>query len=208
MSTVITLIQAEEVVNQGILKGSPLSSRFDASQIAPNIAEGERRFLKTFINEEFFDDLIAEKNPTPSNYNPDLGLIVLAFPNQADYELLWTQHLFPYLSRTSYYESLDGIVIQVGSNGAFLNDTQFGTNVGIQGLKYMKDAALEWLNGRQPDIITFLCENEAEYPLFDRTGHCADCDNLKNKTGRNAGFVLRKKVNNGQQNFNKRHNHP
>ena len=80
MSTVITLIQAEEVVNQGIVKGSPLSNRFDASQIAFNIPEAERRFLKTFINSEFFDNLVAEKNPIPSNYNPDLGPIVLAYP--------------------------------------------------------------------------------------------------------------------------------
>ena len=51
MSTVDTLIQASEVVNQGIVRGAPMGNRFDASQIAPNIAEGERRFLKNFINE-------------------------------------------------------------------------------------------------------------------------------------------------------------
>lgn len=153
MSTIITLIQAAEVVNQGIVRGAPMNARFDASQIAPNISEAERRFLKTFINQEFFDDLVAQKNPVPSNYNPDLGPIVLAYPANAEYETLWTQYLFPYLSKASLHESLDGIVLQVGSNGIFLNDTEYAQNAGISGLGFMKDSLMETLKDLQPSII-------------------------------------------------------
>jgi len=191
MSTVDTLIQAAEVVNQGIVRGAPLGNRFDASQISPNIAEGERRFLKNFINAAFFTDLLAQKNPVPSNYNADIGPIVLAFPSNAAYETLWTQWLYPYLSKTSLFESMNWIVIQIGSNGAFLNNTTFGENIGIKGLKQVKDDLLQSIEGVQPSIINFLCENKADYPLWDSTGYCDDCDSSKNKIGRNGGFVLR-----------------
>jgi hypothetical protein len=50
MSTVLTLLQAQEVVNQGIVKATPQYSRFDANKIAPNIAQAELRFLKSSIN--------------------------------------------------------------------------------------------------------------------------------------------------------------
>jgi len=184
MSTVITLIQAEEVVNQGIVKGSPLSSRFDASQISPNIEEAERRFFKTFINDEFYNDLVAQKNPTPSNYNNDLGPIVLAYPNNALYETLWTQKFFSYLSRACYHESLDNIVVQIGSNGAFVNDTEYGQNVGISGLKFLKDSALQTLEGMQPSIIKYLCDNKANYPLWNSEEYCGECSDNKRQNRR------------------------
>lgn len=190
MSTVTTIIQAAEVVNQGILKGSPLSSRFDASQISPNIAEAERRFLKTFINPEFYDNLISEKNTLPSNYNPDLGAIVLAYPTNALYETLWTQKLFPYLSRAAYHESLDGIVVQIGSNGAFVNHTDYGDNVGIKGLKFLKDSALQTLEGMKPDIVKYLCDNKASYPLWDHEPFCGDCEDSSSELGRTLGFIF------------------
>ena len=191
MSTVITLIQAEEVVNQGILKASPLSSRFDAAQISPNIDEAERRFLKGFINKDFFDDLVSQKNTTPSNYNPDLGGIVKAYPSNVLYETLWTQYLFPYLSRAAYHESLDMIVVQIGSNGAFTNDTEYGQNIGIKGLKFLKDSALQTLEGIKPSIIKFLCDNKTDYPLWDSDPYCSDCEDSKTDTGKTGGFVFR-----------------
>lgn len=203
MSTIITLIQVEEVVNQGIVKAASLGNRFDASLIAPNIPQAELRFLKTstspsssgFINPEFFDDLVAQKNPDPSNYNEDLGPIVLAYPSNADYELLWTQWLFPFLSKASYYESLDNIVIQVGSIGAQISSTQFGESVGISGLKHMKDTTMQDLTGNKPHIVNFLCANKDKYPLWDDTGYCSDCDNSKSSHGRTAGFVFKSKKN-------------
>jgi len=191
MSTETTLIQAAEVVNQGILKGSPLSSRFDASQISPNIGEAERRFFKTFINDEFYNDLVAEKNPTPSNYNSDLGALVEAFPTNADYETLWKEKFFPFLSRACYHESLDNIVIQIGSNGGFVNHTEYGDNVGIKGLKFLKDSALQTLEGMQPDIIKYLCDNKDKYPLWDAEPYCGECDQTKSDLGRTGGFVFR-----------------
>lgn len=201
MSTVITLIQAEEVVNQGIVKGAPIGNRFDANLIAPNIAQAELRFLKSstdpsssgFINGEFFDDLIAQKNTTPSNYNPDLGGIVQAYPSNADYETLWTQWLFPFLSKAAYYESLPSIVMQAGSLGIFFQETQYGENIGVKGLERLEDKTMADLTGNKPHIIQFLCKNKDKYPLWDDTGYCSECDNSNKSQGRTGGFVFPKK---------------
>lgn len=193
MSTIITLIQAAEVVNQGIVKGAPLGNRFDASQIAPNISEAERRFLKTFINQDFFNDLVAQKNTAPSNYNSDLGPIVLAYPTNTEYETLWTQWLFPYLSKASVHESLDTVGLIIGSNGVFFNESQFTQNAGLSGITYLKDSLMETLKDLQPAIIKFLCDNKADYPLFDSEKYCDDCGDKENSIGRNAGFVLKNK---------------
>ena len=198
MSTVITLIKAQEVVNQGIFKGVAIGNRFDENLIAPNIPQAELRFLKTsidpsssgFINSEFFDDLIAEKNALPSNYNIKLGAIVQAFPNNADYETLWTQWLFPFLSKAAYYESLDNIVIQVNSLGASTNSGQFGESVGISGLKHMKDTTMQDLTGNKPHITNFLCKNKDKYPLWDDTGYCSECDSDNKNIGRTGGLVI------------------
>jgi hypothetical protein len=201
MSTVTTLIKAEEIVNQGIFKGAPIGSRFDANLISPNIAQAELRFLKTavspktsgFINSAFYDDLIAEKNVNPCNYNIDLGAIVQAFPTNAAYETLWTQWLFPFLSKASVYESLDNIIIQVGSRGAFINGGGMGENIGISGLKHLKDSFMESLVGYKPFIVNFLCENKTVYPLWDDTGFCSECDDSSTSSGRTAGFVFKNK---------------
>ena len=89
MSTVITLIQPSEIINTGILKAAPLNSRFDSQLLSPWVYFAESRFLlqpKSFMCQEFYDDLIAQKNPTPSNYNSALGTVVQAYPSNAEYE--------------------------------------------------------------------------------------------------------------------------
>ena len=67
MSTVITLIKVQEVVNTGILKATPLSSRFDASLLSPWLDIAEKRFLKTFICDDFYK----------GKYRKELGEVVV-----------------------------------------------------------------------------------------------------------------------------------
>ena len=189
MSTVTTLIQAAEIVNTGIVSATPLNKRFDASKIAPSIHLAEDRFFKTFVCTAFYDDLIAQKNPTPSNYNIKLGAIVLAYPSNADYEKLWTQYFLPYLSRAVYLVALPDIVIQTGSNGLFVNSTEFGENLGIKGLSFMQDTQLQNLDGRKPIIIKYLCDNKALFPLFCTEGICTDdCGDPIPQEGRDLGI--------------------
>ncbi len=198
MSTVTTLIQPTEIVDAGIMKAAPLSSRFDASQIAPWIHFAEKRFLlepKSFMCVEFYDDLLLQKNPVPSQYNSELGALVQAYPSNADYELLWTQHLLPYLSLASVYCSLPFIAVQTGSNGLFVNNTEFSSNKGNEGMKVMQDTILQNLDDAKACMINFLCKNKANYPLFcsDKICHCdEDCDGCENHgtEGRDLGIIF------------------
>ena len=86
---------------------------------------------------------------------------------------------------------MDNIVVQIGSNGAFVNDTEFGQNVGISGLKFLKDSALQTLEGMKPSIIEFLCKNKENYPLWDSEPYCDDCHDQKTDQGRTGGFVFK-----------------
>ena len=189
MSTVRTLIQANEIVNQGILKAAPLSNRFDASLLAPHLDMAESRFLKTFINKEFFDDLLTQRNTNQINYNAKINPVEIGFPNNADYEELFSQYLYPYIARSTVYEAYPFIAVQIGSNGLFLNDAGYGQNSGVKTMNLYRDSMLQTLNGSKPQIIDFLCKNKDKYPLWDDSTFCADC-NKKEIDGRDIGFVF------------------
>lgn len=193
MSTVTTLIKAKEIVNQGIFKGAPYNNRFDQSILAPNIHLAEDRFLKTFICKAFYEDLVAQKNTIPSNYNAELGALVQAYPSNAAYETLWTQYLLPYLSRAVLCLSLPSVTLQVGNNGVMLNNSEYAQNSGLSGMKFLMDNELSNTEQRKPIIIKFLCDNKADYPLFCRSNFCEcseDNEDEFNKPKRNLGIIF------------------
>ena len=182
MSTVITLTTANDVVNTGNLKATPLNSRFDQSLLSMWLDIAEKRFLrksKSFMCDEFYNYMLSKVNSTPANYNPKLnnGVIVLKFPNNPELETLWTQHLLPYLSLAVYYVALPHIGLQTGSNGIFAANTEFAQNTGVSGVKYLQTSVLENIKDLKDPIVKFLCDNEALYPLFCREGVCkCSCD--------------------------------
>lgn len=192
MSTVTTLIKPIEITRSGIFKAAPVGTSFDASLLAPNIYLAEDRFLKDFINKAFYDDLVLQKNILPSNYNPQLGAIVLAYPTLPLYENLWTQALLPFLSRAVYWQSLPSIVLQAGSIGLYTNNSEFSQSAGISGLKFMLDNELQNLERTKSIIINFLCDNKTDYPLFSTTGYCSDCEE-EPKLLAKSGFITYKK---------------
>ncbi len=178
MSTVTTLIQPSEIINAGIVKAAPLNSRFDAQLLSPWVYFAESRFLlqpKSFMCQEFYDDLIAQKNATPSNYNAALGPLVQAYPTNAEYEALWTQYLLPYLSLCVFYTALPYINKQTGSNGSYFNDSQYATQVRLEGSRTLQDETLQNINDAKARLVKFLCDNSEDYPLFCTDGVCKDC---------------------------------
>jgi hypothetical protein len=190
MATTITLIQPKEVINAGQFKAAPLNARFDQSVIAPYVAFAEDRFLKPFVCAAFYDDLIAEKNATPSNYNIALGAIVQAFPNNSDYEFLWKEYLLPYLSMAVAFQSLPFIAVQAGSNGMFENNTTFGQNIGYQGTKYYMDLMLKTIEDRQVKIKEYLCDNKSLFPLFCYEDVCESCKEDNDFEGSSLGLII------------------
>jgi hypothetical protein len=176
MSAALTLISANEVVNGGIVRPVPLNSRFDSQLLAPNIPVAEERFLIPCLCRAFYEDLIAQKTTDQSNYNPNIGTgIVPKFGTNANYETLWKNYLEEVTARAVYFMSLGNISIQSGSNGLYLNDSQYAQNAGLGGLKFMKDEELEKINLAINRMKRYLCENSTLYPLWPVDTFCKDC---------------------------------
>lgn len=191
MSTATTLIRASEVVNQGIVKGAPISNRFDASLFAPNVNVAEINYLKPLIDGDFFNDLIATRNNNDCNYNSANGPIVEAFPNNPNYERLWKEKLFPYLSRAVYIQSIGSIMLQTKSQGVEMYSSQFGESAGIKGWKLIEDKERNTIEILKEDLKIFLCAHKADYPLWDSNNFCSDCSENKT-TSYNLGFTFYK----------------
>lgn len=171
-----TLIQPSEIVNGGIVRPIPITARFDSQLLAPHVQGAELKFIKPKLCADLYNDMIAQKNPTPSNYNPDVGPIVQAFPGNANYETLWTEYLLALDSYAVMFTALPFISVQTGTNGLYLNDSQFGENAGLKGSKYLQDALLS--NQIEPiceAMLDYLCNNAANYPLFKSDLKCKDC---------------------------------
>jgi hypothetical protein len=170
------IIQASEVVNGGIVRPVPTTARFDSMLLSTHIQSAELKFIKPDLCAAFYEDLIAQKNPVPSNYNPDVGPIVLAYPGNADYEALWTSYLLALDSYAVFYIALPFIAVQTGTNGLYLNDSQFGEQAGTRGAKYLQDAVLDnHIEPLREAMLDFLCDNAANYPLFPVDIKCKSC---------------------------------
>lgn len=178
MSTSITLIQPQEVVNDGILNGAPISDRFDAALLAAHVKPAELRFFRSIVCEEFYLYMIAEKENEISNYNPDICPVVEAYPNNSVLENFWTQYARPFLSYCVLFQSLPFIGMQLGSNGIIVNSTQFGQPQGKDGIKFLQDTLLNTIEILGEEMRRHLCENKNIYPLvcFDCICKC-DCNN-------------------------------
>lgn len=176
--TTPTLIQPGEVVNGGLLKATPLNSRFDLTLIAPHIADAERLHVVPEICEAFYNALITKKAGAISNYNTSIGPLAKAFPEVADaaYETLWTKYLMSLCAWAVYYEALPFIVMQTGANGVYIPQTEHAQNVGVSGVKYLQDTALRRLRALQDITKEYLCANADSFPDFCRTDTCTGCD--------------------------------
>ena len=203
MSAAITLISANEVVNGGIVRPVPLNSRFDGQLLAPNIPVSEERILIPVLCRAFYNDLIAQKTTDDSNYNPDIGAVVPKFGANADYETLWKNYLQEVTARAVFMMSLDDITLQTGSNGLFINNSQYAEAAGIEGMKVKEDRALEKLNFATQRMLAYLCKNKDLYPLWPYKNFCKDCGCSCNdtcgceegeltpkKNDQNNGFVI------------------
>lgn len=175
MSAALTLISANEVINGGIVRPVPTNSRFDGQLLAPNIPISEERYLIPTLCRAFYDDLIAQKTTDDSNYNTNIGPIVPKFGSNADYETLWKNYLQEVTARAVFLTSLSDITLQTGSNGLFINNSQYAESAGVAGLKLKEDRELEKLNFATQRMIAFLCKNKDLYPLWPWENFCKEC---------------------------------
>ena len=175
-----TLIKAGEVINGGLFRATPLNARFDEQLIAPNIAVCELQFLLPLLCRDMYEDMISKQNALVANYNPAIGAIVLKFPNDANYELLWTTGGLGMLAaRAVYYQSLPYIGVQTGSNGIYMVDAEQAKNASEKMLKYLRDNELSNVKVLIESVGNYICQNSASYTLYPATERCKDttgCD--------------------------------
>ena len=175
-----TLIQAQEVVNGGVIKATPMNPRFDAGIINPHILDAEMLHVVPMLGSALYETMKTKKAGTVSNYNGAIAPIQKAFTNPLDtaYEALWYQYLNTYCAWAVYYEALPFITIQTGVNGTFLTQTEFSQNPGVSAAKYLQDNVKRRLQSMRAAVENYLCENFASFPDFDNT-HCPNNTNCE-----------------------------
>lgn len=165
--TAETIIIPSEVINGGTFRPAPLEARFDQQLIAPHVQDAELKWTLPLLGDAMYQDMINTKFNGVSNYNPKVGTLQEKFPNDANYEKLWTQFLLSFTGKSVFLQSLPFLSVQTATKGLIINDTSFGEGQGLDVAKNIKDSTtqtLEMLKGR---IIQFLCKNKGDYPLFD-----------------------------------------
>lgn len=187
-----TLIKASEVVNGGILRPAPAGSRFDAHLVSAHIYDAEQRFVVPVLTSAFHVTLMAAQSTAASQYNSSLGATAAKFTSTA-YESLWTGHLREYCAAAVLYEAMPWISLQVGANGLYFNDNQFGQNAGLAGAKFMQDTLLQKIEVKRKRLEQFLCSCAANLTGFNTSAvdYCpSGCDTEPSEAEKISGWIL------------------
>ena len=186
----MALITAQEIVNQGILKAAPINQRFDAALLAPHINIAESRHLKSILCSAFYNDLVSQKDGT-GQYNSDLGTVTAAYTTNANYETLYKDYILPYMAICVLDQALPMIGVQIGSAGVYAHNSDFGTNEGIEGIKYIQEKLRSDIQVLRQSLLDYLCENKAVYALFC-SGDCPDesCEDSDTALTNDLGIIF------------------
>lgn len=192
-----SILQAKEVVNNGILKRVPISGRFDFSVLAPHIVSMEDRFLieTKLISAAFYTDLKDEILNNVSSYNTALGSVVEKYDStgtakQIAYETLWRKFLMELLSLGVLYEALPYIQLKIGSAGVRVLEGNLSESAGVRNMKYLRDDLMEKINRLSQRMKDWLCDNKSDYSLYDVEGtKCGDCEEDSDYIGA-SGIVI------------------
>jgi len=171
-------MQPSEVIDGGIAKPAPLTARFDPLLIVPHLKVAQRKWVFPLLCKNLLNDIIAEATVggqiNISNYNPNLGQVVQKFKTQPDYEEFWRTCFRQYIAHVTILEAAPFIGVQLGNAGFFANDAHYGTNIGIEGIKWWIDNAMDRAETMKQMMVEYLCENVAKFPLWGDC-HCKTC---------------------------------
>lgn len=138
------LIQPSEVIAGGVARPTPADIRIDKSLISPHIQDAEYRWIVPAVGLTFYDALVADKGNST------------AFTSTA-YQQLWDDQLKSFCANAVLYEASPYMVMQLGSNGLYTIDNEYGQNVGVEGLKFYQDTLLQRLEVKKKRIKDYLC---------------------------------------------------
>lgn len=174
----MALIKASEITQGGIARSSPADVRFDNALISPHIQSAEWAWVEPILGTTFYDALCSEKGNSS------------AFTTPA-YQTLWDTHLKALCSNASIYEAAPFVVMQLGANGLYLNNQDYGSNVGIDGVRFYQDTLRTRIHRQQEKMRDWLCSCAASLPDFDSSaaGCPSGCDETVDIYN-NLGFVI------------------
>ena len=138
------LIQPSEVISGGVARPTPADIRLDKSLISPHIQDAEYRWIIPAVGLTFYDALVADKGSST------------AFTSTA-YQSLWNDQLKSFCANAVLYEAAPYMVMQLGTNGLYTLDNEYGQNVGVEGLKFYQDTLLQRLEVKKKRIKDYLC---------------------------------------------------
>jgi len=170
-----TLIKAQEVVTDGIFRPAAVTTNFDQNLISPHIADAEINNVIRLLGISLYDDMVANQNPIPSNYNPDAGALVQKFPTNSAYEALWVKYLLRYEGLIVYVTALPFIGLQTTPQGVLKMNTEYAENTGMEGVKFLQNEIQRRIDNLEPLIEAYLCDNAADFPKFDEEKRCNSC---------------------------------
>jgi hypothetical protein len=147
------LIQPSEVIAGGVARPTPADIRLDKSLISPHIQDAEFRWIVPAIGLTLYDSMVAQKGTST------------AFTS-AVYQQLWDKQLKSFCANAVLYEAAPYMVMQLGSNGLYTLDNEYGQNVGVEGLKFYQDTLLQRLDVKKKRIKDFLCSCATSYAAF------------------------------------------
>jgi hypothetical protein len=161
----MALIQASEITQGGVARPGPTDIRMDNALLSPHIQAAEWAWVAPILGDTFYDALQAEKGNSS------------AFTTSA-YQTLWDTHLKALCSNASIYEAAPFVVMQLGSNGLYLNSQEYGSNVGIDGVKFYQDTLRTRIARQQERMKDWLCTCAANLPAFNSSamGCPSGCD--------------------------------
>ena len=132
--------------------------------IIGSIYPAEKRFLKSLLGEDLYNEMISLGSGVVSNYvaNPN----VEKFPNNANYEKLWANYLLQFMSIAIMHESLPFIAAQIQTNGVVQQNPYGATGLTIKDAQTLQLQHRDTIFNLWYEIEKFLCDNKKEYPLF------------------------------------------
>jgi hypothetical protein len=138
------LIQPSEVITGGVARPTPADIRLDKTLISPHIQDAEFRWIVPAIGITLYDSMVADKGSST------------AFTSTA-YQDIWDKQLKSFCANAVLYEASPYMVMQLGSNGLYTLDNEYGQNVGVEGLKFYQDTLLQRLDVKKKRIKDLLC---------------------------------------------------
>lgn len=175
----MALIQASEITQGGIARPAPTDIRFDNALVSPHIQTAEWFWVEPVLGAGFYEALQNEKGTSSAFTTPE-------------YQTLWDNHLKSLCSNAAIYEAVPFVVMQLGSNGLYLNNQDYGSNAGMDGVKFYQDTLRTRIQRQQERLKEWLCTSAASLPDFDSSAaNCpSGCDSSTTDFYNNLGLVI------------------